>query len=186
MPIENVPSVLEHGILSHNRCKKLKLPHSDISLEGVQDRRDGKEVPNGLKLHDYANLYFCARNPMMYKRRNEAEDLCVLQLSLSVSKQNEVVYTDQNAAGDYVRFLSAGEVKSNIDFDLVFATYWNDENPIEKKRKRLAKCAEILVPHQVEPKFIKGAYVVNEAAKAKLTKTGFSLPIVVESNMFFR
>ncbi len=192
MPIENITSVLQHGILSHNRCKKLKLRHSDVSLEGVQDRRDGKEVPNGMKLHDYANLYFTARNPMMFRIINQfedktqIEDLCVLRISVAVGKQEHVVFTDQNAAKSYARFFSLDKAKENINFDRVYAKYWTDDDYAEYLRKKAEKCAEILVPYQVKPEYIKGAYVVNDAAKAKLTKTGFSLPIVVKSIMFFR
>ena len=41
----------------------------------IQGRRDLVMVPNGRSLHEYANLYFDQRNPMMFKRRNE--DICV-------------------------------------------------------------------------------------------------------------
>lgn len=185
MPIENIPSVLMHGILSHNLCKKYEIPHKDISLAGIQAKRDGKKVPKVWELHDYANLYFCARNPMMYRRMAEAENLCVLQLDCSISKQNGVVYTDQNVASNYARFLTITEVTTQINFDWVFADNWNDSDLITKWQKSSAKCAEILVPYQVNPEYIKGAYVVNEKAKANLIKEGFLLPIVVESNMFF-
>ncbi len=186
MPIANIASVLSHGILSHKRSEKF--PHDDISMSDVQKRRDEKQVPNGLKLHDYANLYFCARNPMMYMKVSEgnAENLCVLKIGTAVSKKDGVVFTDQNAASDYVRFLSHNEVKSSINFDWVFAEYWTDDDPIEKMRKKSAKCAEILVPHEIRPEFIRGAYVVNQAAKDKLKKSGFTLPIVIESRWFFR
>ena len=66
MPIDNINSVMTHGILSHERAAKL--PHRSVALQPVQDRRDQKQVPGGLKLHQYANLYFHARNPMLYKR----------------------------------------------------------------------------------------------------------------------
>jgi hypothetical protein len=54
-PISTVPSIMQHGILSHVRAEKLQ--HVDIALGGVQDRRAGKVVPNGRRLHEYANLY---------------------------------------------------------------------------------------------------------------------------------
>lgn len=145
MPIANMGSVLKHGILSHNKCKEV--PHNDISLENVQDKRDSKVVPNGLPLHDYANLYFCARNPMMYRRKSEAQDLCVLKISLKVTHLSDVVYTDQNAARNYVKFFSKSEVKKSINFDWVFADDWNDDNQAMKWRKSSAKCAEVLIPH---------------------------------------
>ena len=38
--IDNVPSIMTHGILSHNRSQILN--HRDISEEGVQNRRSDK------------------------------------------------------------------------------------------------------------------------------------------------
>jgi len=46
-------------------------------MEDVQEKREQKHVPGGLKLHQYANLYFHARNPMLYKRKTEINNLCV-------------------------------------------------------------------------------------------------------------
>lgn len=37
-----------------------------VADERVQDYPVGKRAPRGLPLHDYVNLYFDARNPMMY------------------------------------------------------------------------------------------------------------------------
>src|SRR6266699_836987 len=96
MPLENVPSVLRHGILSHERMSQL--PHRSVAMQEVQDRRDVKHVPGGLKLHQYANLYFHARNPMLYKRKSEAADLCVLRVSIEVRKVSGVVFADCNAS----------------------------------------------------------------------------------------
>ena len=73
MPLENIPSVIKVGILSH--AKAAKLSHHSVALQRVQDLRDKVKVPGGLMLHQYANLYFHARNPMMYKRKEEAEKI---------------------------------------------------------------------------------------------------------------
>jgi hypothetical protein len=103
MPLENIPSVLKHGILSNEGAAKL--PHRSVAMQEVQERRDLKQVPRGLKLHQYANLYFHARNPMMYKRKESVADLCVLCVSLDVLKVEGVVLADCNASSNYVRFL---------------------------------------------------------------------------------
>jgi hypothetical protein len=78
-PMTNVPSILQDGILSHNRAAKLK--HDDISMREIQDVRAKKRVPGGLALHDYANLYFNGRKKMMAKKRPEHDRLCVLRVS---------------------------------------------------------------------------------------------------------
>jgi len=103
MPILNVESVLQHGILSYERASTLA--HDSVAMHEVQDRRDQKQVPGGLKLHQYANLYFHARNPMLFKRKDKAEALCVLRVSTEVRCVPGVVFTDCNASSDYVRFL---------------------------------------------------------------------------------
>jgi len=183
MPIENISSVMQHGILSHERASGLS--HQDISLSDVQDKRDLKSVPGGLKLHQYANLYFCARNSMMYKRRSSRDTLCVLKISRQILNIANVVLADQNAASDYVIFHRSPQGLHHIDFDLVFAERWTDDNRIEYWRKKSIKCAEVLVPHCVKVGYIEGAYVANETAKVSLENSGFSKPITVNSCMFF-
>lgn len=51
MPIANIPLVLTHGILSYERAAKL--PHRSVAMQPVQERRDQKHVPSGLRLHQY-------------------------------------------------------------------------------------------------------------------------------------
>src|SRR2546430_13722578 len=89
MPLENIPSVLKLGVLSNERAAKV--PHYSVALEVVQERRDLKHVPGGLKLHQYANLYFHARNPMLYRRKEEAANFCVLLDSIEVRHIEGVV-----------------------------------------------------------------------------------------------
>jgi hypothetical protein len=183
MPIENVPSVLEHGILSFERTTKL--PHTTVAMADIQDRRDKKIVPGGLALHRYANLYFDARNPMMFKRRGQATNLCVLTISAEVMKLDGVVLTDQNAASDYVRFLSLAQIDI-IDFDMVFARDWRHrDDPITYWRHKSAKCAEVLVPHSVPPEYLTGAYICNESVRNTLVSKGFNRPVHVNADIFF-
>jgi hypothetical protein len=44
----------------------------------------------------------------------------------------------------------------------------------------------VLVPHVVEPRFIMGARVVNEATKRRLAALGFTLGITIDPVLFFR
>ncbi len=186
MPLENIPSVLKHGILSNERSARL--PHRSVAMAEVQERRDRKQVPGGLKLHQYANLYFHARNPMMYKRKENAADLCVLCVSLDVLKVEGVVLADCNASSDYVRFLSPKPAGDRfLDFDDIFALNWtHPDDPIAEMRHRSRKCAEVLVPHVVEPGFITCARVLNAEVKRRLVALGFTLRIDVDPVIFFR
>lgn len=184
MPMGNIGSVMAHGILSYERAAKLT--HHSVAMQPVQDRRDQKHVPGGLKLHQYANLYFHARNPMLFKRLGEASELCVLRVSIEVFEQQGTVLTDCNAASDYVRFLAPSQW-GVLNFDDIYAMDWRHPgNPARYYQHRSRKCAEVLVPHQVEPKFVVGAYVVDAAAAGRLAALGFGLPIVVDPVLFFR
>lgn len=184
MPIGNVPSVLEHGILSHARAARLR--HRSVAMPPVQDRRDLRNVPQGLKLHQYANLYFHARNPTLFKRKDEASSLCVLRVSTEVLELAGAVITDGSAASDYVRFLDPRQWEV-LDFEDIYALDWGHPgDPSRSLQHQSRKCAEVLAPERVEPRFLTGAYVVDSEAAALLNKAGFGLPVVIDPLLFFR
>jgi len=183
MPLKNIPSVLEFGILSNERAAKV--PHYSVALEVVQERRDLKHVPGGLKLHQYANLYFHARNPMLYRRKEEAAGFCVLRVSIEVRHIEGVVITDRNASSDWVRFLHPNQA-AVLDYDAIFAMDWRHSNQFEYFARKSKKCAEVLVPHCVEPRFLTGAYAMDQAVAASLQSLGFGLPVIINPEMFFR
>jgi ssDNA thymidine ADP-ribosyltransferase DarT-like protein len=141
----------------------------------VQDKRDVKRIPGGLALHEYANVYFHARNPMMSRRRNEADKICVLRISTEILEIPGAVITDQNAVSKYVKFSTPDRLKT-MDLDYVFARNWkHPENQIEEWCHSSAKCAEVLIPRRITPNFLLGAYVLNDKAKVALAGCGFNL-----------
>ncbi len=184
MPIGNIPSVMQYGILSHEKASTLA--HTDISLPDVQDRRKNKRVPGGLALHQYANLYFCARNPMMYKRQACQDQLCVLRVNRQILLLPDVVLTDQNAASNYVRFYKSPQGLHHINFDDVFAENWNHpEDQIAHWRHASIKCAEVLVPNSIDVEYIDGAYVANSIALERMKATEFRPTVTINAKMFF-
>jgi hypothetical protein len=184
MPIANIASVLEHGILSYEGAARLR--HASVAMQPVQDRRDQKRVPQGLRLHQYANLYFHARNPMLYKRLGEAKLLCVLAVSTDVLSIDGTVITDCNAASDWVRFLHPRQWKL-VNFDDVLADDWrHPDNAPRYFQHKSRKCAEILVPHRVPPELLIGARVIDQAARARLAEQAPDLRIIVDPVLFFR
>jgi hypothetical protein len=175
---------MDRGILSYERASKVQ--HHSVALQPVQDKRDQRQVPGGLKLHQYANLYFHARNPMLFKRLAEAPNLCVLRVSTRVLELEGVVISDQNAASGYVRFLHPRQWRL-LDFDAIYAMDWRHPgNPAAYYRHSSQKCAEVLVPRHVETRFLTGAYVVDDAARNRLTALGLALPVIANPVLFFR
>jgi len=156
-PITNVSSILQHGILSHNRAKRIL--HCDISMQDIQDRRAKKKVPGGLPLHDYANLYFNGRNKMMAKRRPQHGEICVLRLDPAVLDLPGAVIADQNASSNYVLFVQSPSGLKKLSYEEVFVRSWIcPGDQIREWRLGSKVCAELLIPHKIEPKFIFGAY----------------------------
>jgi hypothetical protein len=125
---------------------------------------------------------------MMYKRKADAANLCVLGVSLDVLTVEGVVLADCNASSNYVRFLPPTPAYERfLDFDDIFALDWRHaDDPIAEHRHRSRKCAEVLVPEAVEPRFLVGARVVSRATEERLRAVGFSLPIIVDPGLFFR
>lgn len=96
------------------------------------------------------------------------------------------VIADQNAASDYVRFLTPSQW-ALLDFDAIYAMDWrHPEDQIAFWRHKARKCAEVLVPHRVEPRLLTGAYVVDQAAASRVAGASPILASTVEPVMFFR
>lgn len=188
MPIENLPSVYRRGILSHDAAATAA--HASVAKQEIQDRRVGKTVPNGMRLHQYANLYFCARNPMLFLRQPEHPTLCVIKVDRSVLNLPGVVISDQNAASDWARFYSYPAGMTMINFDYVFAESWADPDQRTYWRKKATKCAEALVPGSVNPNYITGFYTCDQQAKqrveAAIGPLNWPVSVTVNTHLFFR
>lgn len=180
--IANIPSIMREGILSHKNAHKIR--HRSIAEIGVQERRQNKKIPGTNKsLHDYANLYFDAHNPMLSARRHLNDSICVLRIRNDVLAIQGVIVTDQNASRD-CWFKSVADGLPLIKKEEVFAEFWLAEDPIEKYRLKGIKCAEVLVPERVFPESIVGAYVANNTALAAFRQVS-SLPVETRANIFF-
>ena len=107
MPSASVPSVMKRGVLSYHRA--IKLAHRSVAMPEIQERRSKVRIPHGRPLHHYANFYLDARNPMLYKRRNNAIGLCVLRISTAARHIEGAVLADRNASSEYVRFLASAK-----------------------------------------------------------------------------
>lgn len=184
--IANMPSILKHGILSHNLIAKKKIQHSSVANVDVQGRRMNKVIPGGKKLHDYANLYINARNPMLYVLLPKQQDLCVLRISIDVLQGTGVVVSDENAARGWARFEPWPDGLTMLDKDELFALRWDVSDPYEKDRLKGVMCAEVLVPDKVESRYIQGAFVSWQEAFDRLAGLCPGLSISLNRTLFFQ
>ncbi len=184
-PTQNLSSILRRGILSHGLATKIA--HGSVAMEEIQDRRKVKVVPGGRPLHDYVNLYFDARNPMLSKRRAQHLAICVLEVDPAVMELPGVVIADRNASSGYARFAAYPQGLRLIEKDIVYAEYWThpDDQILEWEHKS-KKCAEVLVPDAVEPRYIVGARVSCAEARDACLAIADVLSYTVDAHLFFR
>ena len=184
-PIANVPSMLQHGLLSHSRAQHL--PHVSVALDVIQERRRKVVVPGGRRLHEYANTYFNARNKMMYQIKSDrgVDGLCVLRVSTLAIRAPGAVVADRNASSDYVRFDPAPLGLAALDKATIFADSWNHDDARRKWLHGSLMCAEMLIPDVIPPGRVMGAYVANGLAETALRMVAPTLPITISPRHFF-
>ena len=155
----------------------------------MQGRRDLKCVSGGRPLHEYVNLYFCARNPMLYRIRSN-KNICVLKIDANVLDLPGTMIADKNAAREFVRFDPSPNGLQYIDYDKVFAEWWTHPDPIEEYDHKGIKCAEVLVPDRVDPMHIENIYVADAEIYDKMTdelnKACLDKRVIIDGHLFFR
>jgi hypothetical protein len=184
--IDNIPSILKYGILSHKSIESQQLDYTPIYDKEIVSNRKNKITPSGKSLWEYANLYFQARNPMLYRVIYEkgVDDIAVLAVSPIVLNNADSYITTGNAANNLTEILPSKEKTRVLRElkDVLQSEFWNDEDG--SKRRIMA---EFLVPSSIPQEHINAVYVAsNEAA---LRVKGHQLPhhieIIPEPKMFF-
>lgn len=189
-PIENLPSIMLRGILSHRRAQGV--PHVDVSDATIQDLRTGKVVPDArykeqLELHDYANAYICGHNPMLHRLsigRGIHAKLGVLLLSCDILDLAEAVIADGNASSKYTSFHPSPQGLSTIDAEITFLGDPTHQNQYEFWSRKRKMCAEVLVPHVIEATHIEGVIVSCEDARRRCVALGVPWPIEMDPEFF--
>lgn len=185
-PLNNLRSILDLGILSHERASGIV--HDTFADCNVQDRRKKRIMPGGRALHSYANLYFSARNPMLYRLvRVGRREVCVVGVSDEVLDTPGVIIADRNASSDYAAFAWGPQGLSAVDRELVFAESWTDaEDRQNEFRLKSIKCAEVLVPDMVHPDYITDVYVPDRLTAIRIHEMGVVVSTTLDPYMFFR
>ena len=185
--IDNLSSILERGILSHEQIEKEHVQPTPIYHTDIVNRRRQKNTPDQKSLWSYTNLYFQARNPMMYRVVHEkgAKDLVVISISKKILQTPGIFITDGNAANDPTQFYfpSDGLKMLGQQWKIIQNEWWN--NLDGSKRKIMAEC---LVPDSVSPEFINSVYVTDEETRTRISgMVGYrSISVIPEPKMFFQ
>lgn len=185
--INNVPSILRRGVLSHELIEKENVPFTPIYDAEIVSRRHDIKTPDGRTLWSFANLYFQPRNPMLFRvlLSTDKTDVVVLGVQMSILNKPDIFISTGNAAHSLSDILPAREGKKAIpqirkDID---KEYWTQE--VGSKRKIMAEC---LIPGIIPPELITEIYVANQDVvdKLKALLRQFNIPIIPEPKMFFQ
>lgn len=184
--IDNVCSILERGILSHKKIEEEQIPSTPIYDSEIVNNRKERLTPANVSLWEYANSYFQARNPMLYRVINEKDknDIVIIGVSGEViEKQGRVFVTTGNAANNDTEIFSLKEGYSKIPWKILKSEYWNNSDG--SKRRIMAEC---LVPESINSKYIDTVYVASPsvAEKLKAQTKHFNVEVVPEPNLFFQ
>tara|TARA_Y100000310_G_scaffold158863_1_gene158288 strand:- start:708 stop:1982 length:1275 start_codon:yes stop_codon:yes gene_type:complete len=161
----NLSSIIENGLLSHNKAHQKNYVKEDISDLGVNYRRNRKELIYNNNLHDYVPLYFNPRNPMLFRRLALEDDIIILTINLAVLESNIFLFTDGNAASNQTNIYSKLKNMNNLDWECINDRYWNKY--IDGKRK---KCSEMLIYDKVNVEYINAVCCNNIYTNKKVSQ----------------
>jgi len=178
--INNLPSILANGLLSHNLAHQ-QCTLTDISDLGVNARRSAVDPIYKRSLHSYVPTYFRPRNPMSSARRELANELVILKLNPQLLLQSGMLFTDGNAACCSTRFFSALNDLNQLNWDCLNGRYWNDYAD-----GRRLRCAEMLIPDRIQVTNIMQIAIKSEIAlKSGLNLMSMDIQVVKQAELFF-
>lgn len=184
--VENLPSILERGIFSHERVDQDNIPFKPIYDVQIVSNRRARRTPDGRSLWSFANLYFQPRNPMLYRVILEkgVEAIAVLAVRPDILNRPDIFLSTGNAASAQSEILprDAGLKAILQMMDVFRKEWWVDEEGT--KRRIMAEC---LVPDRVPPEYIQVVYVASHkvAERVRALLAGASIRIVPEPKFFF-
>ncbi len=186
--IDNIPSILRRGILSHRKVIDEGINYTPIYDKEIIENRKAISTPDGRSLWEFANLYFQPRNAMLYRviffSNAGVENIAIIGLRDSILRKKEIYITTGNAASPYSSFIPAKDVNKYLKNlrERVDKGWWSYEDG--SKRELMAEC---LVPESVPPEYISEIYVAKQEVCDKLHSMvpSRSIPVIPEPELFF-
>ncbi len=188
--LDNLASILEKGILSHQEVASSQIQYKSIYNVEIVERRRKRLTPSGRSLWEYANVYFQPRNPMLYKVVNEVgkQNVVVLGLKATLLEHPDALISLGNAAVSESSILVAKEglpILKREYLKILQSDWWTMEDG--SKRKIMAEC---LIPDRIAPSQIHTIYVADQvtarAVKEIIGQKSTRVEVAVEPHMFFQ
>jgi len=195
--IENLPMILQHGLLSTNEKEALGIAHQAIAYNDIQSRRAEMPVtsgPGGV-VHDYVPLYFCIRSPMLHavisNKIADEQFIVYLEFPISIMNRYTCVFTDASANTAIAPNFYCDPVQlEQIDWESVETWKWagkHDDGIQQPVRQR--KMAELLVHRHLSADDISKVVVWNDSIRDSIfsmyDELGLNRPTVINGNKSF-
>ncbi|GBF80518.1 DarT ssDNA thymidine ADP-ribosyltransferase family protein [Aphanothece sacrum] len=185
--IENIPSILERGILSHQEVERLNIDFTPIYDHEIVSKRKDKSTGENDSLWNYANLYFQPRNPMMYRvvHEKDTRNIAIIAVKSNVLSEIGVRVTNGNAANNATEFYPSSEGRKVLEknWKIIQNDWWNDSDG--SKRIIMSEC---LVPRKIKSDFIDSIFVCDHHTQSKVKQliSNSNIPVIPEPTLFFK
>ena len=190
--IDNVESILKHGIYSHHKIKSEHIQPNVIYNADVVSIRENKKLPTGDNLTEYANLYFQSRNPMLYRILHDKgegradkgiDQIVLLEIKKTILDEPNTYIAQQNAATQSAAFFPPEKGYEKLNRVILDdQAWWNDL--VDGKSKIMA---EFLVKDHISPDHILSIYTASQEVKEQLDKfkTHYRINVILDKTKFF-
>ena len=190
--VNNLPSILQQGILSHRQVLERQLDFTAVCNADIVSNRRLRFTPQQKSLWDYANLYFEARNAMLYKVLfygvdRATEYTAIVKIRQEVLFLDDVLIADGNAASAETKIGRPSSTQLTRIAQQVDLEYWSATDGSKRQLQ-----AEALVPDLVPPRYIEGIYVASITSRQRvenqLSAAGISPapPVIADPYRFFQ
>lgn len=154
--IENLKSILFHGILCRNVCQERKLGFADISDLSIQKRRT--------EFHSYVPLFFAHNTPMLYRVvKEKGEEIVLLEINRGIMLARGVKFSDGNIASGETQIFDNLDDLEQLNWKVIY----RPSGPLYRDWKRI-RSAEVLVPNQVDSSKIISIHVQTDQSIKKV------------------
>ena len=182
--INNLESILEKGIFSHN---KAPADYFDISDPNVNSRRKRDERIHKKSLHDYTVLYFNSRNAMLYRIQHKYKgDIVLIEISKRVCLSNYTIFTEGNAASEKSKIVYCPSDVKKFDWTNIRSRNWVMDGVENTKKKQLMQ-SECLVYNHIDINDLISIHIKGQiSSKLKTILANVNHPgIHTNSDLFF-
>jgi hypothetical protein len=183
--IDNLKSILEHGILSHTIAHTRGYVKVDISNKTVNEKRNRVEASLGGNIHDFAPLYINPRNPMLFYlcKNSEKENLVLLKINPHILLADNVAFSNGNAAVRTTQFYRNIDDFNKLNWTVIGQEYWTNHPD-----GRRIRCSEVLVHEQIPVYYINEIIIYNDKPLDDILAwfpNHFGIKTFVNSDIYF-